>query len=189
MTAVNLNQLLTELRAAGIPVPDGIGTEDDTLEGVHTYHLGFPVDLPPEAAAIVAAHVPAPPPLVYTLDIPIRARVRTSGPVATPTELFRTPLRATTLYDVVLRLSAVDRGNGAAKKLVVDMTVKRLNNGGVQVGSTAVLVNHADTQAATWTVGASFPGNDFVITVTGAANRTIDWSLMGTANSYTPDGA
>jgi hypothetical protein len=51
-----------------------------------------------------------------------------------------------------------------------------------------VLVNQADTAAASWTVGAAFVGSDFIVNVTGAANRTIDWAIMGTVNTFTPSG-
>ena len=51
---VNLDQLQTELAAAGFDVP-ALGTAGDT---VHTYdETGAVVELPPEAAAVLAAHV------------------------------------------------------------------------------------------------------------------------------------
>lgn len=57
--AVNLPQLAAELAAAGIAVP-ALGTAGDDL---HAYDEdGVAIDLPTEAAAMVAAHVPEPPP-------------------------------------------------------------------------------------------------------------------------------
>lgn len=54
--ALNLTQLQGELAAAGIAVPRGLGTAEDTL---FTYDAqGLPVDLPAGAAAVVAAHDP-----------------------------------------------------------------------------------------------------------------------------------
>jgi hypothetical protein len=185
MTAVNPQQLWDELTAAGVIVP-GISTPDGTLESVHTFEDGFPAPLPEAAAPIVAAHVAEPPITHFSKTITTSAKVRTSG--ATSTELLRAALKPLTGYDVNIRLLGVDGGNGAVKKLVVDFTVKRLNAGPVQVGNTTVLVNHTDTAAATWTAGFTFDGNDIVIMVTGAANRTIDWGMVANINSFTPGG-
>ena len=56
---VNLPALQAELRAAGVAVP-ALGTNGDEL---HTYSpAGEIIDLPPEAEAVVAAHLPAPSP-------------------------------------------------------------------------------------------------------------------------------
>lgn len=128
-----------------------------------------------------------PTPPVYTLDIEIRGRVRTTD--ATATELYRTTLHTLTAYDVALRLLAVDAGNGAVRKISADATFKRLNAGALQVGTTTVLASHADAGATAWTIVMAPSGNDVVVTVTGAAGRTIDWGLRGFANSYTPAGA
>jgi hypothetical protein len=60
---VELPQLQAELVAAGIEVP-ALGTHGDRL---HTYDEdGAIVDLPPGAAAVVAAHEPVPPEPVPT---------------------------------------------------------------------------------------------------------------------------
>lgn len=57
--AVNLPQLEAELAAADIEVR-ALGTAGDDL---HTYDEdGAAIDLPAEAAAVVAAHEPEPPP-------------------------------------------------------------------------------------------------------------------------------
>ena len=55
--AVRLDQLAAELAGAGMFVP-ALGQSGDEL---HTYNpAGEPVDLPPEAQAVVNAHVPWP---------------------------------------------------------------------------------------------------------------------------------
>lgn len=55
--ALNLYQLQTELAAAGIDVPRGLATGNDTL---FTYDAdGRPFDLPDGVAALVDAHNPA----------------------------------------------------------------------------------------------------------------------------------
>lgn len=54
---VDLPQLQAELIAAGVNVP-ALGTAGDDL---HTYDAaGDSADLPPAAAAVIAAHVPVP---------------------------------------------------------------------------------------------------------------------------------
>lgn len=58
-------QLQAELATADIQVP-GLGSypDGDGIE-LHTYdETGASIDLPPEAAAVVSAHVPPPPPPV-----------------------------------------------------------------------------------------------------------------------------
>ncbi len=56
---VDLIQLKAELAAAGVPV-NALGTDGDTI---HTYdETGAIVDLPPAAAAVIAAHQPPAPP-------------------------------------------------------------------------------------------------------------------------------
>jgi hypothetical protein len=57
---VHLPKLAAELAAAGIPTPRGLGHDGD---GPHTYDdRGRRRELPPEAAAVLAAHVPPPAP-------------------------------------------------------------------------------------------------------------------------------
>lgn len=63
---IALAQLRDELAAADVDVDYGLGStgalETDDLD-VFTYdESGAPVDLPPEAEAVIAAHVPEPPP-------------------------------------------------------------------------------------------------------------------------------
>lgn len=51
---LNLNLLQDELAAAGCPVP-ALGVTGGVL---HTYRGAEPAPLPPDAAAVVAAHLP-----------------------------------------------------------------------------------------------------------------------------------
>lgn len=58
---VDLLQLEAELAAAGVGV-NGIGTTGDPPHEIHTYDAhGVAIDLPAEAAAVLAAHEPEPP--------------------------------------------------------------------------------------------------------------------------------
>lgn len=126
------------------------------------------------------------PGLTYSLTRPINARVKTTDAVAT--ELYRSTLTPMTGYTALLRAIGVDSGNGACRVVLASVLVKRLNAGAVMVGTPIVLANHADTGATGWVLAASVSGNDFVVTVTGATGRTIDWSLGGDVQSFTPAG-
>lgn len=129
---------------------------------------------------------PVPPPLIYSSAIPLSGRVTTTN--ATPAELWRLPLAQLTGYDLSATIMGVDNGNGAVKKLVTSQTVKRLNAAPLNVGAATVVANHADAAASAWAVAVSFAGNDLVVTVTGAAGRTIDWHVSGTMTTFTPSG-
>lgn len=66
MTALNetvdLSQLEVELIAANVEI-NGLGTTGDPPDEIFTYDEdGAAIDLPPGAAAVLAAHVPQPPP-------------------------------------------------------------------------------------------------------------------------------
>lgn len=61
MPRPNLLQLQAELAAAGVVLPGALYTDDSGV--VRCYDAaGVLTDLPPEAAPLVAAHVPATPP-------------------------------------------------------------------------------------------------------------------------------
>lgn len=139
--------------------------------------------------AIAAGEVlPAdPPPLVFTTDIRLLSRIRTTD--ATPTELIRSPLASMTGYRAKLNLLAVDAGNGALRFIEASIVAKRLAGAAILVGTPVIIANHQDAGAATWVIAASVSGNDFIVTVTGAAGRSVDWSLEGSVLSFTPGGA
>ena len=125
--------------------------------------------------------------LKTTLNIRVDARVRTTDGAAT--ELLRRTLAPLTGYVARFELIAVDAGNGAVKVVFATVAAKRLGAGALMVGTPTVLSNHADPAASAWAVAASASSNDFVITVTGAAGRTIDWLLYGSVTSFTPGAA
>jgi hypothetical protein len=137
------------------------------------------------AGAVVADADPAP--LVYSTLAGIDARTQTTD--ATQTELYRATLRQNTAYTAILTLSGVDLGNGAVRVIRASIVAKRLGNGAALVGAPVVIANHQDTGTSAWAIGASASGNDFVVTVTGAAGRTIAWRLAGSVESFTPGGA
>lgn len=133
------------------------------------------------------AATPADPaPLVYDDGLTISARLRTTN--ATPAELWRATLAQRTGYRASLTLIAVDAGNGAVRTIEARITAKRLANGAVLVSRPTVVSDHQDSGTSAWSIAASVSGNDFIITVTGAASRNIDWGLSGEVVSFTPGG-
>ena len=125
-------------------------------------------------------------PLVYDASIRLSARLRTTN--ATPADLYRATLAQRTGYRASLTLIAVDAGDGAVRTIEARITAKRLANGALLVGKPVVVADHQDSGTAAWGIGASVSGNDFIITVTGAAGRSIDWLLSGDVVSFTPGG-
>lgn len=182
-------QLDAELTAAGVQHRKlGWAVLGATSFDLHTYDAqGLVAELPPAAAAVIAAHVPAPPPLVFTGSTVVKARVRTTN--ATPTEVYRVTLTPLTLYDADLKLTGVDAGSGAARRIRAAVVAKRLANGALLVGAPQVIADQFDAAAAAWAITAAASGTDFVVTVTGASGRTIDWLLSGDVASFTPGGA
>lgn len=127
-----------------------------------------------------------PAPLAYREGLAIRERLRTTN--ATPTELYRATLAQRTGYRASLTLIAVDAGNGAVRTIEARVTAKRLANGALLVGQPVVVADQQDSGTSAWAIGASVSGSDFVITVTGAAGRNIDWLLDGAVVAFTPGG-
>lgn len=124
--------------------------------------------------------------IVYTEGAAINRRHRTTN--ATPTELYRATLAPLTGYRALLRLLAVDAGNGAVRMIEASIVAKRLAGGAALVGAPVVIANHQDAAASAWGITATAEGNDFVVTVTGAAGRTVDWLLSGDVVAFTPGG-
>lgn len=148
-----------------------------------------------EAEVAAGVTVLDPPAVVtYSGELQMIGRLRTTD--ATPTEVYRRTLAQLTGYRAIATLLAVDAGNGVVRMIHASIVAKRLNNGAALVGTPVVIANHQDSGAAAttsgvagWAITASASGNDFVITVTGAAGRTIDWLLDGRVVSFTPSGS
>lgn len=132
-----------------------------------------------------------PEPTVYAGRDRRETRLTTVG--TTPGELFRATLAQLTVYRALVELFGVDQGNGNTRDITARMVVKRLTGGAVIVNNAAaqavtVLSDHRDGTAGTWTAVPSVDGNAFVVTVTGAVGRTIDWYFRITFDSFTPGG-
>ena len=166
--------------------------------GDHVIRLADAAQIPPDplnrdyrrylewVAAGNTAQPADPAPLVYRDGINIDQRLRTTN--ATPAELWRATLAQRTGYRASLTLIAVDAGNGAVRTIEARITAKRLTNGALLVGQPVVVSGHQDSGTATWAITANVSGTDFVVTVTGAAGRNIDWLLSGDVVSFTPGG-
>jgi hypothetical protein len=186
---LDLPLLERELVAASVVIHALVHTGTDTDGELLTYDTSIPaqpMELPPEAVPIVDAHVAPPRVVDFAGTSTIGARTRTTD--GAPHELLRFPLAVQSGYDVTARIMGVDAGNGVVKKLKADLTIKRLNAGPSQVGATTVAVTHQDAAAAAWALGVAFDGNDGVLSVTGAAGRTIDWVCTGEVGVFTPAG-
>lgn len=116
----------------------------------------------------------------------VDAVIRTTD--ATPLEVFRFPTQPKHVYKAAFEMMAVDAVSGATKNTEAKMTFKRPSTTLVQVGTTSVPYNAPDTATASWAITPSVVGTDLVISVSGAAGRTIDWTLLGTVGTYAPDG-
>jgi hypothetical protein len=166
VAAYKLTQGATTIRTA-----DGANIPADPANADYRAYLAW------DAVPGNTADPADPPPLVFTEDTRIAGSVRTTD--ATPTEVYRLPLLPLTGYTGVVVLIGVDTGNGAVRVIRASFAVKRLGGGALAVGAPVVLASHADAGATTWQIAASVGGNDALVTVTGAAGRTIDWSLSG----------
>jgi hypothetical protein len=120
------------------------------------------------------------------------ARVRT--PDATLTEIIRIPLAPLSGYAATLQLIAVDAGNGVIWRYHADVTCKRLSAGAIVEGIDTITNRRtggapaATSNVAAWTATAVASGNDVVISVQGAAGRSVDWYLSGLVIQFTPAG-
>lgn len=131
-------------------------------------------------------------PVQYSGDERYIAQVLTQD--AAPTELWRYTTSNKTGYDIVVRIIAVDKGNGAIKKMSIDATIAR-------IGATPSLVGRTDQPAhatggargtesgiAGWKLDPSFEGYDLVLTVVGAAEREVDWHATIGMVRFAPEG-
>lgn len=189
MTAVDLALLQKELTTAGVVVPNGLVTLENTLETVRTPDAtGALVLLPPAADPVLAAHV-APPRLIeFAESIAVDAILRTTDDLEH--DVFVLPAQPKSIYRAELQLSAMDAGNGACKFIQGILVWKRLL--GVNViappSNITVVSQIQDTVAAAWVVNGLPAGGSFRIFVKGAAGRSIDWALAGSIARYAPEG-
>ena len=127
-----------------------------------------------------------PPPLVFKENTTLLDGVTTTN--ASPTEISTFRLQNHTGYFAELTLIAVDLGNGNMKTVTAHICAKRLGGGALIVGSPSIISTLQNGGASSWGVAAAASGNNIVITVTGEASRTINWTLFGSTKSFTPGG-
>jgi hypothetical protein len=146
------------------------------------------VELTPEEEAQLAAdHESAALAAIrYAGEQPINERVRTTD--AAPLEAFRFPTDPKRVYRLTLRITGIDAGNGTTRDTEARVVFKRPAGTVSQVGATAVLSNFQDAAASTWAILPSLDGTNVVVSVQGAAGRTIDWLMVGSVGAYAPEG-
>lgn len=133
-----------------------------------------------------------PMPVQYSMEERTNTQIETTD--ATPAELWRYTTDLKTGYDIVARLIAVDRGNGAVRKQSIDATVTRIGTSPSLVGRTDSAPHVTSGQRGTdagiggWALNPSFDGTDLVLSVVGAAGRTIDWRVTITMVRFSPEG-
>jgi hypothetical protein len=109
---------------------------------------------------------------------------------ATSAEVFRQTVPTNSQFNVNMVASGVALDNGAQRTLWVVAVVQRRTNGATVVGQTAYgnIASAVGNPVAATAFVLAASGNDIVITVTGLANREIDWSLAGTYVRIRPTG-
>ena len=181
---IDLHRLAREMTAGGIPHGELalMGTVLLTVDaaGVTTN------DWPTGAVAVVDAHSPPPPLVNYAGSEVLASQERTTDDVVH--EILRIPTEQRHVYVTELSMTAIDAVSGATKRASAVLTFKRLAAALAQVGSTVAGATMQDAVASSWRINAIPDGTDLVITVQGAAGRTIDWLLAGTIGRYAPGG-
>jgi hypothetical protein len=107
---------------------------------------------------------------------------------ATQATLASWPLAVQTLYTARFTILAVDTVNGDCRVWTAKATAKRLGAGALLIGTPTLETSHADAGAASWALAADTNSNNFRVRVTGAAGRTISWSLVGEVLRARPSG-
>lgn len=107
---------------------------------------------------------------------------------ATQATMVSWPLALQTLYTARFVVTAIDTGNADCRAWHATATAKRVNNGALLVGTPTIVSSHPDAGASGWGLAADANGNNFRVRVTGAAGRTISWSLLGEIVRARPDG-
>lgn len=188
---LDLALLERELAAADVVVSGlGLSVPEPSPEApgeLFTYDAGgTPAELPPEAGPVVERHVAPPLVVEFAGGVQVSAIVRTTS--AAPLEVFRQPTEVRHVYRATVRITAIDATSGTAKDAEARMLFKRVAGSVVQVGATAVLWSAQDAQATGWTIQAAVDGTDLIISVAGAAGRTIDWAVIADLDVYAPGG-
>jgi len=189
---IDTDLLAAELAAAGIAVPLGVGHSGTDADGeVYTFApdasgLLVPTELPTGSAPVVDAHTAPPRVVELAGERSVSSVARTTDDV--PKEVLRFPTAVRHVYRATFRMTAIDAGNGVTKDSEVRLVFKRTGAGLAQVGSTVALATCQDPAASTWGIQAAPSGTDLVISVRGAAGRTIDWLFSGEVGTYAPDG-
>lgn len=127
-------------------------------------------------------------PLIFTQTRALTGRVTTTN--ATATEIFRGALTPATGYIATLDIIGVQNAAPFDRCVIrASAAAARTSNGAILDGQDVIHPPFKTAGATTWTALASVSGNDFVISVTGQAGKTINWTLRGEFYAFTPSGA
>lgn len=138
-------------------------------------------------AAGNVADPPDPPVVRRSESQPFSGSVQTTN--ATVTEIFRGPLASGQGYIATLDIIGVLSVSPFDTCVIrASVAAKRTPSLTARVGAAVQLAKHADAGASTWTADGSVVGTDFVVTVTGQAGKTINWSLSGSFYRFAPGG-
>jgi hypothetical protein len=188
MTAVNLVQLIRELRAAGLYPAGGLVSPDGQLENVHGLDIqGLPAPLSPEVQAVVDAHIATPNAYEVSDEQTLSSTVHTGNDVLT--EAFRMPTAVRSIYRSTINVTGIDRGTSATWSGQIMAVFKRISGTVVQVGTRVLIANFKDaTVPASWDIQPGVSGTDFIVSVKGAIGSSIDWFVEVRVFVYSPDG-
>lgn len=186
---LDLPLLQQQLAAGGVAVA-ALGSHETQTPGAHELYTfdgeGRPLELPPAAVPIVDAHVAPPRAVDHAGVVPVDAVTATTDDVQL--EVFRFATTPQHVYDAQFKMTAIDRTSGTTKVASAEMVFKRTATALQQVGATAAGAAFADTGTASWAIVATVDRTDLVISVRGAAGRTIDWLLAGSVAAFAPGG-
>ena len=178
--------LATGFFPAGSPDPATVEIEDLDADAWAEFQAAPPGQKHLAEDGTLTVTPPPPPPIVYARLAPVDTRVRTTDDQ--PLEVFRFPAEVRHVYRAAFRMTAVDATSGATRDTEARMVFKRPGATLVQVGATVLLANFADTATTAWAIIPTVEGTDLVISVRGAAGRTVDWLLFGEIGTFAPEG-
>jgi len=107
---------------------------------------------------------------------------------ATSTEIARTKVPSNSILEIQFYLFATKTDKTAAKRWRCEVTLSRADNGPTWWTNAIVDITaprNAGAGTATWNRSGALSGNEFVLSVTGAASTTIQWSMLAKAIKYT----
>jgi hypothetical protein len=185
--SVSIERLQAESDAAGQNLRLVLlGAQVLTVSHAGDEHDGELLPAPQSLINLIAGR-PVVQAIEYSALKPISGQVQTTN--ATPTVIFRGPLTSGQGYIATLDIIGVLSVSPFDVCVIrASVAAKRTPTTTALIGTAVQLAKHADANASTWTATGSIAGTDFVVTVTGQANKVINWSLTGSFYQFAPSG-